>query len=290
MNLSKKNIVLYGAVAVLCMLAGFYFVKSQRLSTALDASLAGATIAARQMQDELEIRSIDSLLSQGKYKTALDEYAKVLAKDSGLNKGEIEMRINLTRQLISLESKVGTSTSGPRDSVQIDTIMVTITPAEIRAYDSLRFELEKSEVEISHLKRKLQNQAIGTYITFDSRKGNHIHYVGEVQDGKANGRGIAILNTGSRYEGQWKNNMRHGDGTFYWPDGEYYVGNYQNDIRNGRGTYYWPSGEKYIGEWHNDKRNGEGVFYGEDGEVIARGIWKNDELVNVDKDERNPRN
>ncbi|MEL6306466.1 MAG: response regulator, partial [Bacteroidota bacterium] len=31
--------------------------------------------------------------------------------------------------------------------------------------------------------------------------------------------GVALLSTGSRYEGQWKNNQRHGQGTFYWPDG-----------------------------------------------------------------------
>jgi antitoxin component YwqK of YwqJK toxin-antitoxin module len=269
------------------MLTGFFFVKSQRLSSELTESKSNAAMALQQMKDEVAIQRIDSLLMRGNYSKALKAYQQALNSDSSSKWGEIEMRIDLTRQLISLENQVRQAAAMQDDSAKMDTLQVTITatPTEIRAYDSLRFELEKKQVELEHLRNSLGNRSAGTYITFKSRKGNHIHYVGEVQDGKANGQGIALLNTGSRYVGQWKDNMRHGEGTFYWPDGEYYEGNYHNDIRHGQGTYYWPSGEKYIGEWRNDKRNGEGVFYGEDGDIVARGTWKNDELVNVEKSE-----
>ena len=69
----------------------------------------------------------------------------------------------------------------------------------------------------------------------------------------------------------------------YWPDGEYYEGSYLNDERSGIGTYTWPNGDKFIGEWARDMRNGEGIFYNKKGEVIAKGSWKNDELVSVSK-------
>jgi antitoxin component YwqK of YwqJK toxin-antitoxin module len=167
-----------------------------------------------------------------------------------------------------------------------DTVQVTLTatPQEIRAYDSLLFELQKSQVQVDMLKRKLEEEDDGNYLTFTNRKGNTAHYVGEVKNGKAHGQGIAILNTGSRYVGEWKNNMRHGQGAFFWPDGEFYQGSYKDDIRHGQGTYFWPSGEKFSGQWANDQRNGMGIFYGEDGSIVARGVWKNDELVEVDKE------
>ena len=73
------------------------------------------------------------------------------------------------------------------------------------------------------------------------------------------------------------------EGSFYWPDGEHYEGTYRNDRRTGQGTYIWPTGEKFVGEWENDERNGEGVFYGPEGNVVARGTWKDDELVEVEE-------
>ena len=33
------------------------------------------------------------------------------------------------------------------------------------------------------------------------------------------------------------------------------------------------------GDWQDDVRQGEGVFYDKDGEVVARGRWEKDELV-----------
>jgi len=129
------------------------------------------------------------------------------------------------------------------------------------------------------MRNKLRNKAIGEYLTFSNTKGSQMHYVGQVKNGKANGFGVALLNTGSRYQGAWRNNQRHGDGSFYWADGQYYIGSYSNDLRNGQGTYYWPNGEKYVGQWKDDKRNGEGVFYGKDGAIITSGIWKNDKLA-----------
>ena len=291
MEVQKRNIALYSTVVVLLMLTGFFFVKSQRLSSELIESKSEAAMALQQMEEEEVIQQIDSLLMQGKYAAALEAYRSTLNHDSIRKRGEIEMRIDITRQFLSLEKQLKAAAAEVKDSAETDTLQVTITatPAEIRAYDSVKSELEKKQVELEHLRRALNNRSAGTYITFKSRKGNHIHYVGEVRNDKANGRGIALLNTGSRYVGQWKDNMRHGEGTFYWPDGEYYVGNYHNDIRHGQGTYYWPSGEKYIGEWRNDKRNGEGVFYGEDGSIVAKGTWKNDELVNVEKSDKEGR-
>lgn len=113
-------------------------------------------------------------------------------------------------------------------------------------------------------------------ISFKSESGKLIHYLGEVQEGKANGGGVGVWSTGSLYRGNWKNNKRHGNGTFEWVDGEKYEGEYVNDKRTGEGTYYWPNGEKYKGEWIDDKREGYGILFDIDGNIRFEGGWKND--------------
>ena len=136
---------------------------------------------------------------------------------------------------------------------------------QIEQKDSLNFALEKANIQLRNLRSQLKERSFGEYLTFKSKKGNQMHYVGKVNNGMANGYGMALLDTGSRYEGEWKNNQRHGEGSFYWSDGDYYVGHYENAERNGFGTYYFHNGEKYVGDWKDDKRNGDGNFYGKDG-------------------------
>ncbi|MEM9848077.1 MAG: hypothetical protein AAF847_09335 [Bacteroidota bacterium] len=146
-------------------------------------------------------------------------------------------------------------------------------------YDSLTFALLKAKMQIQNLEGQLKNNVSSNYLTFESSKGNEIYYVGAVKNEKANGNGVALLSTGSRYMGSWKNNQKDGTGVFYWKDGAYYEGEYQDDQRSGQGSYHFPSGELYVGSWKNDLRDGKGIFYDKKGKVIAKGVWKEDELV-----------
>jgi hypothetical protein len=116
-------------------------------------------------------------------------------------------------------------------------------------------------------------------IVFKSSKGSRVAYMGNIEDGMANGNGTGVWASGSVYEGEWKDNMRHGKGVFEWVDGERYEGNYLNDKRNGFGIYLWKNGEKYEGEWNDDMRNGFGVIYEKNGKVKLKGNWKNDEFI-----------
>ena len=135
--------------------------------------------------------------------------------------------------------------------------------------DSLLEVVQKKE---KALKRKEDIKVI----SFKSTKGDQVHYLGEVENGKANGGGIGIWRTGSIYKGKWKNNKRHGEGTFEWADGQKYEGDFKNDVRTGKGTYYWPSGEMYEGEFRNNRREGQGTLYDPDGNVSFKGKWKDD--------------
>ena len=221
----------------------------------------------------------DSLLVRGQYKAALEQY-------EGFDKAEINdsefglgLRMALAKKLIRIENDLANQAS--EDIIEEDTLAISTPtiPQNSNQLDSLNFVLSKTKMQLAKMKRQLYQKSFGEYLTFTNEKGSQVHYVGQVNGGKANGYGVAILNTGSRYVGDWKDNERHGQGTFYWKDGEYYEGTYQNDKRNGQGTYFWPNGEKYIGQWKDDRRSGKGAFFGKDGKLMTKGIWEDDKMI-----------
>ena len=155
--------------------------------------------------------------------------------------------------------------------------------------DSLDFRLKKlnqeydqalqsAQNEIAQLKSELNKKENIQVLSFVNQNGNQIYYLGEVKNGKANGGGIGIWNTGGIYKGEWKDNMRHGEGHYTWKDGHQYVGTFVNGIREGQGVYTWSSGERYEGAWSNNKRNGYGVMYDKDNNVQFKGEWEDDKV------------
>lgn len=142
--------------------------------------------------------------------------------------------------------------------------------------DSLNSLIVGLKNELKSKANELKKQEKVKVISFAGVKGSTIHYMGEVENGKANGGGIGIWTTGSVYRGEWKDNLRHGKGAFEWADGERYEGDYIEGRREGDGVYYWPSGERYEGQWKNDRRTGSGILYDLDGNIRYDGMWKDD--------------
>jgi hypothetical protein len=118
-----------------------------------------------------------------------------------------------------------------------------------------------------------------SFLSIKSKKGGNLYYVGEIENGKANGKGISVSQSGSVYEGQWKDNNKHGYGNYKWADGERYEGEYQNDLRHGNGTYFWKNGQRYMGQWVDDKREGKGAIYNKNGKLKIKGTWKDDQII-----------
>ncbi|MEM9000797.1 MAG: hypothetical protein AAGB24_11085 [Bacteroidota bacterium] len=262
----------------------FYYEKANRLQDELVVKTEDQTALTYRMDIYKKLLAIDSLLVSGDYSHAIDAYEGQFKGLETIDSSSIALRIALSRKMQRLYREKSTIL-GKHDGLRLqDTIAApTNSPKAIQQYDSLGFVLEKTKVQLARVQRQLRQKSLGEYLTFTSSKGSEMHYVGQVRHHRANGHGIALLSTGSRYEGEWKDNLRHGEGAFYWPDGEYYVGNYVHDKREGKGTYYWPNGEKYVGQWKDDQRYGQGIFYAKDGKIMANGIWKADELVQVDK-------
>ncbi|PHQ29905.1 MORN repeat-containing protein [Leeuwenhoekiella nanhaiensis] len=274
-----KKILPYILTGLVTAIAVYLFIENQQLKsnaeTEGDADTSGFSVEQRN-----EIARADSLLLAGSYEEAQSAYDN-LPENVGLEK---ELRRKISTKIRNLDNQLRYATSKRPGNTKADTANLNTTDFDLQQMDSLSFALTKAQLELKNIRMQMQQKVFGEYLTFKSKKGNRLHYVGEVKNKKANGLGIAILDTGSRYEGEWRDGMRHGKGTFYWIDGEHYEGNYVNDMRSGTGTYYWPNGEKFTGEWKDDLRNGAGVFYGKDGEVIASGIWKDDKLVEQNKD------
>ena len=280
--MNKKTVFLYGLLALLGGTAFYLGTQVFSLQKQLSKAESREGDLDTYIKNNERLLAIDSVLMEGKYSQAIESYTNTLNESKEL-KTVIPLRIALAQRLMERESR----TNANREDVMADSLLVPeLSSKEIRKMDSLNFALEKANIQLANMRNQLKEKSFGQYISFTSTKGTKLHYVGQVKNNKANGMGIALLETGSRYEGHWDDNEREGSGTFYWPDGEYYVGNYEDDMRTGQGTYFWPNGDKYVGEWKNDKRNGKGIFYNKDGKVITSGIWVDDKLQDTDAKEK----
>ncbi|MCK8522318.1 hypothetical protein M0D21_12100 [Aquimarina sp. D1M17] len=290
MKTTKTNLVLYGIFALAVFASIYSTIRAKKFQNKLQYLEEKKEKAKQDSILESSLLHIDSILIKGEYQSALNAYKEKFSTvvNDGEEKGSVKFRIEVAEQFMNLRKEIYEDIAVSDSVEELDTINMSpnATSLQFRAYDSLSFALEKTKVQLNRIKKQLKKRSYGEYLTFRNPKKHVLHYVGQVNNAKANGFGIALFDTGSRYEGEWKNNLRHGEGAFYWPDGERYQGEYVDDLRNGIGTYSWPNGEKYIGNWKNDQRDGEGVFYGKDGEVVTSGVWKKDKLVEEHKDKK----
>jgi hypothetical protein len=238
-----------------------------------------------------ELSSVDNHFISGNYEVANSEYQQMLRDLDSLHVfyDPVQMRLKRIQSFDEIRNK-------NIDSQDLEVLQLAMRKRDefIRVLnytlDSMRIKYETEtkallyqlQAKNSELEEKLiqpnQKEKIQV-ISFKNPKGKLIHYLGEVIDGKADGGGVGIWNTGSIYKGEWKDNKRNGQGRYEWADGDVYEGSYVNDVRQGEGIYTWLSGERYSGEWSNDKRNGFGKLYDKDNNVKYEGQWLNDKIV-----------
>ena len=84
-------------------------------------------------------------------------------------------------------------------------------------------------------------------------------YVGDCENGKANGKGKAV--GVDSYEGEFKNGYPEGKGSYIWKDGHYFIGQFKKGKKEGKGDIYYESvkGEDSVinGYWKKDEYIGE---------------------------------
>jgi hypothetical protein len=277
-----KTYLGYILAIVFLILTVLLYLRTENLEEKFEKS-SGNSSTDTILNTDLKLKTIDSFLKLGNYKEA-SAYIKSISDEQNFQPDdEYQLKSKLIREILTLRKSNKAFAEKETTSKQSYDSVMEIKSDEI---DSLKLALVNAEVDKYYLEEKIEKitaeksrKSFGEYLTFKTTKGKSLHYIGEVKNGLANGYGIAILETGSRYVGEWKDNMRHGNGEFYWDDGESYKGNYVNDLREGYGVYIFETGEKYVGQWKKDMRDGVGKFYGEDGKLLAEGVWEKDELI-----------
>jgi len=78
--------------------------------------------------------------------------------------------------------------------------------------------------------------------------------------GRMTGPGVASIQGGHKFEGEFKDGMMHGAGTYTWCDGVVYAGTFAFNKVTGEGTFTWPDGSIYVGQVRNGLRHGSGRF------------------------------
>lgn len=128
--------------------------------------------------------------------------------------------------------------------------------------------------------------------------GTEFTYIGEVKNGKPEGKGIAIYTSGDKQYGIFKNGMANGRCIFLYANNRALVGNYVNGKPQGDIVFLRTDGSIYIGGFSNDnysgyakvltqnnlftsanykagKKEGKGIEVGYNG-VIFDGMYAND--------------
>jgi len=256
-------------------------------------SLLRAQQALKEQQaalaaDAIRLHDIDAMVVvAGEYASALAAYRRLRERSDTALVAPLDARIGALETLLAQRNNDTTDIDAR--GLLMGQYRQTLHDLEERTEnlqrslaqrtDSLQGRIEDLVAEMTRKEKELGRKDLVQVISFSSTKGQRIHYLGEVVNGKASGGGVGIWTTGSVYRGQWRNNLRHGEGTFEWVDGERYEGTYVDGVREGFGKYYWPSGDRYEGTWKADRRNGQGTLFDMDGNIRFKGTWKDDKPV-----------
>lgn len=112
-------------------------------------------------------------------------------------------------------------------------------------------------------------------------------YVGDLKDGRKEGKGKQIFEDGSIYEGEWKNDKMDGSGSMVYANGAIYGGAWVDNKYEGIGTLYDENKNLYVGSFKNGLKEGIGKmtyalesFLGYEYVTIFEGTFKENKEYN----------
>jgi hypothetical protein len=111
-----------------------------------------------------------------------------------------------------------------------------------------------------------ENDKIGDFGLFLEKNGNY--YLGQIKEGKFEGKGELNIKGISKYNGEFKNDLPEGKGIFEDYENNYkYDGDWSMGKKNGRGVLVFSDGTKYEGDFKNDLYDGNGIIKFNNGNV-----------------------
>ena len=114
----------------------------------------------------------------------------------------------------------------------------------------------------------------GVYLfNSDKKKAqNSLYYVGEFQQGVAQGQGRMVLKDGTAYNGSFVHNQLHcGAATIQYANGDQYDGEVEQGKKGGTGTYIYRNGDTYVGPFKNDVKY-TNIEEGETGSLVYEAL------------------
>jgi hypothetical protein len=202
------------------------------------------------------IEANHSLHLSEKEKSSLDSISKLY----------LRLYVKLTQKLNYVTDSLSDSLFVVHTLINQKDSLITL---QVKQQDSLEEKIQKLNFELKNT----------GHLLFQTQNGTTVNYLGEIKDNKAHGFGIAIMESGNRYEGEWLEGKKDGSGTYIYKNGEKFVGRFENDKRNGLGSYHWLNGDVYNGGWKNDKRDGQGEIVDKSGKITKSGTWSEDKLL-----------
>ena len=104
-----------------------------------------------------------------------------------------------------------------------------------------------------------ESDKIGDFGLFLEKNGNY--YLGQIKEGKFEGKGELNIEGISKYNGEFKNDLPEGKGIFEDYENNYkYDGDWSLGKKNGRGVLEFADGTKYEGDFKNNKIEGKGIW------------------------------
>ncbi len=85
-------------------------------------------------------------------------------------------------------------------------------------------------------------------------------YIGDIEYGLPNGKGIITFPNGEKYRGVLRDGKPDGQGTLTWTDGQQYSVEWKDGLPNGIGTVTFSDGIKNKGNWKEGILSGKGTF------------------------------
>src|SRR6187401_3429539 len=108
------------------------------------------------------------------------------------------------------------------------------------------------------------------------KSGNAIRYVGSFLNGMYSGKGTMFFKEGAFLTGEWKNGKLNGKGSFLTETGTLYIGEFVNGVKQGKGVLFYKDNGMIMGNFSNDKLNGRGIQIFSDGSVVSDVNYKDD--------------
>ena len=188
-----KKILPYILASIATAVALYFFIENQSLKENAGAQEQGDALGM-SVEQRNAIARADSLLLSGSYEEAQSAYDS-LPESVGL---ERELRRRISTKILKMDNQLRYRNNKTAQENSSDTTDAKNSDFDLQDVDSLSFALTKAQLELKNIRMQMQQKVFGEYLTFKSKKGNRLHYVGEVKSKKANGFGIAILDIKSK--------------------------------------------------------------------------------------------